>query len=216
MTPNAVNDELKFWKTFVKTDRFLEGWVPDTPTPELRPQVRKFLQEHLTPESSVLDCGSGVVSILRGTVPAEQLEAADPLADHYAEIFDYKAHNIDRPYRLSCEDLTDATDEEYDIVHISNALDHTQDPLLAVAGMFKVLKPGGYLIIQSFENEATAQKWQGMHQWNVFLEGEKIYAQGRNGKFSINPDREHKVISIEKIPHAYNGKTWFIYIIQKP
>jgi hypothetical protein len=85
----AIAHELTFWKGFVQTKRFLDGWVRDVPTPELRSQVHQFIRQHIKKSSKVLDVGSGVVSILNGTVSKEHLTAVDPLGDLYKFIFDY-------------------------------------------------------------------------------------------------------------------------------
>jgi hypothetical protein len=41
--PEGVGHELKFWKQFVKTKRFLEGWVANVKTPELDNDVANFI-----------------------------------------------------------------------------------------------------------------------------------------------------------------------------
>ena len=54
---HGIYHELSFWKEFVKTKRFLEGWVGKQKTPELNQEVADFILS--VPHESVLDVGSG-------------------------------------------------------------------------------------------------------------------------------------------------------------
>ncbi|MBK6571784.1 MAG: hypothetical protein IPG21_04830 [Saprospiraceae bacterium] len=93
--------EVNFWKGFVKTQRFLTQWVPEIKTEELDMGVYRFLRDMDNPK--VLDVGSGVVSILNGTV--KDLDAADPLAEDYKQIFDYEAHRLTPPLPFAGEEV---------------------------------------------------------------------------------------------------------------
>ena len=62
-----MQHEIDFWREFVKTDRFLQGWCSNTKTPELRQFVYDFIQEYLPENGEVLDVGSGAVSLLHGS-----------------------------------------------------------------------------------------------------------------------------------------------------
>ncbi len=99
----------------------------------------------------------------------------------------------------------------FDLVHCSNALDHTQDPGLAYHKMMTAVKPGGYLIIQGFENEAINENWEGFHQWNISCSGiGRLALSGKNN----NP----VLIDETNIFHRLQletGKHWFIFIKQK-
>ena len=81
----GTQQELDFWKGFVKTERFLNGWVAKRKTPELNEFVAHFIQQH--DHAKILDCGSGVVSILNGLCDDAELVATDLLAEQYAKIF---------------------------------------------------------------------------------------------------------------------------------
>ena len=59
---HGIYHELAFWQQFVKTDRFLNGWVGKGKTPELNQEVADFIKS--VPHETVLDVGSGVCSIL--------------------------------------------------------------------------------------------------------------------------------------------------------
>lgn len=205
----GIGHELKFWKDFVKTDRFLKGWVADIPTPELQPAVKQFFDGFMPKGYKVLDVGSGVVSLLNGTVPKEDLTAVDPLGELYECIFDYKKYGIAAPLPVPAEELQ--YQNEFEVVHISNALDHSQDPELAYQKLLAAVKPGGWLIIQGFENEATFENWQGFHQYNISLMGNVLVIKNRiDIYYSIDATSLGTTVKLD------TGKDWFIWISQKP
>lgn len=210
----GIAHELKFWKGFVQTDRFLKGWVAPIKTPELHQETYDFIKS--VPHDTVLDVGSGVCSILNGTVP--KVTTADPLGELYELIFDYKKYNLQPPFPIPAEEIGESgvllysNDKLFDIVHISNALDHTQNPLLAVQQLYKAVKPGGFLIIQGFENEGSFEKWQGFHKWDIHISDAftRLECKGQDGK------------STEILYNPYNfyykkldNKAWYIWIQQK-
>lgn len=199
----GIEHEVNFWTNFVQTERFLNGWVGNHKTPELSDEVADFILS--VPHESVLDVGSGVVSILNGLV---EVTAADPLSDHYRKIFDYEKYKLRPPLKLGVEDLIMV--DAFDIVHISNALDHSQDPVTGYYKLLDAVKPGGYLIVQGFENEGQYEKYQGMHQWNLSIDGDQFVIKDKKGEVErFAGAKMYKVIKFE------NGKDWFIWIVQK-
>ncbi|HRI24366.1 MAG TPA: methyltransferase domain-containing protein [Ferruginibacter sp.] len=206
----GTQQELQFWERFVKTDRFLTGWVAKGKTPELNAFVAHFIQEHN--HARILDCGSGVVSILNGLCDDAELVATDLLGDEYMNIFDYNSHQIVPPLPHSAESLPYI--DAFDIVHMSNALDHTQRPTDAYMKMVDACKPGGFVIIQGFENEADHERWYGMHQWNIrLIESEKGNILDIKGKTEHFQFADTPYVSYNTT--FENGKTWYIWVIRK-
>lgn len=210
---HGIEHELKFWQGFVKTPRFLNGWVADCVTPELNAEVRNFIYDvyNSHPEKKdfqVLDVGSGVVSILNGLIPKENLTTVDPLGGLYEIIFDYKKHRIKSPLPYPAEEMP--FKDQYDLVHCSNALDHCQNPMIAYLKLKQAVKPGGYLILQGFENEANYENWQGFHQWNIELKDDGLCITGKDGHSQTIVNPFHAVRTIFE-----NNKSWFIFITQK-
>jgi SAM-dependent methyltransferase len=204
----GIQHELDFWKKFVQTPRFLEGWCSSEKTPELREPTYSFIKDHLP--AKVLDCGSGVVSLLTGTVPNEDLTVCDLLGDKYAEFFEYEKYNVVKPLGLSCEELL--FDEEFDIVHISNALDHTQHPVVAVHKLTRAVKPGGYLIIQGFENEGLYENWEGLHQWNLSIDGDSLAISSIKGViYTVTSS----TVIVDRTFLPTLNKYWITFIAQK-
>ena len=71
------------------------------------------------------------------------------------------------------ERLTDRYEENsFDIVRMSNALDHSYDPFTGIFEMLKVTRIGGTLRLSHYENEAERELGYGMHQWNITSDGE--------------------------------------------
>lgn len=207
---SAIYHELNFWRGFVQTKRFIEGWVANIPTPELQSKVHLFIKEHLPKAGKVMDVGSGVVSILNGSVPKKNLLAVDPLGELYQLVFDYKKNGIEPPLAIPCEHLR--YKNEFDIVHMSNALDHTQNPEIAFEKLLAAVKPGGHLIIQGFENEADFENWQGFHQNNLYVNGNHIHVESKIEDLRLTGAFD--VISCDVVKFE-NDKNWFIWTARK-
>ncbi len=212
---NQIAHELNFWKEFVTTQRFLKGWCQSTSTPELQFSIREFLGQRFTenPLTKVLDMGSGVCSILHGFVPSGCLTAADPLSPLYQIIFPYHQHGFPPPLAIRAEELE--AEYEYDVVHICNALDHSQDAPLALARLWRAVKQGGWLVVAGFEDEANTQNGEGFHRWNISVDRRVA------GELTIENFFED-----ELLPATYQGKTldylrtdegrmWFAWAKQK-
>lgn len=211
----AVAHELGFWKGFVKTDRFLKGWVADIPTPELHKETKDLILAELNrkPNGLVMDVGSGVVSILNGTVPKGSLFPVDPLSPLYELIFDYHQYRIRPPYPYGAEEVGTYFHTGFQVVHISNALDHCQDPFEAMVQMRKVLVPGGLLIVCGFVNESTHMGGAGLHQWDIALEGEQLTIRyGRDGSCLASFMGETAITKKLSI----DGRDWLIWTERKP
>lgn len=209
----GISHELKFWQTFVKTPRFLNGWVNNIKTPELDQFVHEFIRSNISklPTAKVLDVGSGVVSILNGTVDKKILTTADPLGELYEVVFDYKKYNIAHPIAVPGEELN--FENEFDIVHMSNAIDHAQAPALVIENLYRACKVGGYVILQGFENEGTFENWQGFHQWDISYELGYLKIKDKNGDLIVVNQFVNNTIESKKV--EFESKTWYIWVFQK-
>jgi hypothetical protein len=58
-------------------------------------------------------------------VSVKDLDAADPLANEYQQIFDYEKQRLIPPLAFAGEEVGAALYEQYDVVHMSNAIDHS-------------------------------------------------------------------------------------------
>jgi|GEM_PF-4500190 len=201
---DGIYHELYFWKSFVQTPRFIDGWVGRVKTPELNNKVAKFIKANTKPTSRVLDVGSGAVSILNGLLPESAVVAVDPLGSLYSLIFDYVKYGLIPPISVPVEDLDLGV--KFDVVHMSNSLDHCQDPLRAIEHLRNHVAPGGFLIIQGFENEATHEKFNGFHQWDLTVDGNALKCSSKFEELILGAGTfcDRSITS--------NGRDWFIWI----
>jgi ubiquinone/menaquinone biosynthesis C-methylase UbiE len=213
--PDGAKHELDFWKRFVKTDQFAT-WLAPGVTPELDIEVVEFMRPLVEAGATVLDVASGVVSILNGFVPNDKLHSTDLLGDEYMRFFDYGKHNCRPPFPVAAEFLHMAKKTQFDITHIRNGLDHCQNVQMAFMQLITMTKPGGHIIIQGFENEATAENWQGFHQTNLRINTtvDAIIAGNKDGEEFV---LEHETIETVMVfpKQLHNGKAWFIWIGKK-
>lgn len=206
--------ELGFWKWFVDQPRFREEWLDEARrTVDLQPEIYDWFRSRANADAlRVLDVGSGVVSVLLGTFPKQNITTVDPLGALYPFVFDYEKHAIPAPLARGGEEMDFS--EEFDIAHISNAIDHSQDPLRLFHRMMAAVKPGGHVVVQGLVDEGTHENWGGMHQFNFRLSGEGVlsFVNKQGDEFAI-PGRA--VFHLTKLFHAI-GRDWFISVFEKP
>jgi SAM-dependent methyltransferase len=222
-------EEIAFWRYFVGTDRFRKNWCMESPNPELNPEIDILLcrlaQERGT--IKVLDVGSGPVSILSRCSASDKmlLTAADPLADEYANLLpsDIGQFDVTVPVRAMAEGLTDCFEEnQFDVSHIRNALDHTSSPMDSLRELHRVTKVNGIIVVHGFEDEGSWEKWQGMHQWNIGLsEGGNLTISDKSGLVADSGSMfgdSAKVIYSRKFtqtPQAVDTKNWIVCVLEK-
>ena len=138
------------------------------------------------PNPKVLEVGCGPYPA--GSIPNEEghnisLSCCDALAVPYSilhSLFGITPHiKIDFSF---VERLTDRYEENsFDIVRMSNALDHSYDPFTGIFEMLKVTRKGGTLRLSHYENEAQRELEYGMHQWNITSAGSDSMLIWRKG-----------------------------------
>ncbi len=149
----------------------------------------------------LLDVGAGPATSLGKTWPDRTVEivAVDPLADEYNRMLD--AYGVVVPVRTrQCdgEHLLDVIERAtFDIAYSRNALDHSYDPLAVIQAMVEAVKPGGWVILEHYANEAESEQYQGLHQWNFCQQ---------DGQFVIW-NRQRRIVVDERLPLASTIKT---------
>jgi len=133
----------------------------------------------------VLEVGAGLAASIGPQHPALTVEvvATDVLARSYARVL--------RRHGLAPANPTIYADAEalsaqfgrdaFDLVCAANCIDHTRDALRAIREMVAVTRPGGYVVMDHFENEGAQQDYAGLHEWNLCLSG---------GRFELWNERE--------------------------
>lgn len=132
------------------------------------------------------------------------LTPVDPLADEYAEQLRRAGRTPPVPTILGhAETLEEQFGRaRFDFVFSHNALDHCYDPLLALRQMVAVAKPRAWIRLEHQQNEAEAEKYHGLHQWNFCEQG---------GDFIIwNKSARHNVTELFRatyvtVAHAKDG-----------
>jgi SAM-dependent methyltransferase len=120
-----------------------------------------------------LDVGCGPASLLslghlRGLF---DLTGVDPLAKRYRAALARLGKKPVGTMRAGFgERLTELLPpESFHLVYSCNALDHTQSPGRALAQMCSMLAPGGYLYVQGYVREGSANMFHGLHQHDLYL-----------------------------------------------
>ena len=101
--------------------------------------------------------------------------------------------------------------KSFDIVHISNAIDHSQNPSEVFRRMKIACKSGGLLVVQGLVDEAVHENWEGFHQWNFHMQpsGQVAYC-GRDLKEIYLEGGEQVFKLIKHFPHV--DRYWFISV----
>ncbi|MBQ6971022.1 MAG: hypothetical protein IJP86_01560 [Synergistaceae bacterium] len=138
------------------------------------------------PNPEVLEVGCGLYPA--GSLPPEEghsisVTSCDALAVPYSVI--HSLFGV-KPYTKIefsfVERLTERYGENsFDIVRMSNALDHSYDPFTGIFEMLKVTRVGGTLRLYHYENEAERDLEYGMHQWNITSDGPDSMVIWRRG-----------------------------------
>ena len=170
---SGLEHEADFWDDIFRTrglewrDEFHARLQPSRP-------VAGYLERAVadcdrTP-MAILDVGAGPFSKLgnfQWNRPVE-FHAVDPLAPYYASLI--KREKLTPPVWTQvgfAEDLSALFGSgNFDIVHCSNALDHSLDPLRGIREMVKVLRVGGTAVLFHSPHEAVNANYIGLHQWN--------------------------------------------------
>lgn len=156
--------------------------------PRIRERVRdyyykfRFLQEvieetKINNNSKILDIGCGIKTVLH-FLPGALRIGIDPLAGEYKKIYDYPPDLI---IKKSSGEKLEYQDNFFDVVFITNVLDHTSNPKKVVSEAYRVLRQGGYL---SLTNELVKKetKRDRAHPHNL---GEDDILNLLVGKFNI-------------------------------
>lgn len=167
---SSIDSEIAFWSDWFETKGLL--W-PEEYQRRVTGKIDFAYPEIITGKerAKILDVGSGPISglgcIVDGTVI--ELSACDPLAFAYKDMIRRAGVS---PYVIPefalTEKLCDAYQKNsFDIVNMTNALDHSINPLLGVFNMLAVCKEDGVVVLHHRENEAEFEHYVGLHQWNI-------------------------------------------------
>lgn len=162
--------ELRFWADWIA----LNGKNYLGPTP-LADYVANRIPSTAT-KVRIADLGAGAWSRIGTIVPGVAVEvvAADIFANEYMAV--WSSLSMRPEITIEKQNMTALTypDNSFDIVHCSNALDHTVNPFRAIFEMKRVLKPGGWLLLRHYKSVGQQYRYYGLHQWNFTPKGDDV------------------------------------------
>ncbi len=216
-------NELRFWRDFFATkggkwqQNYLQRQDSNLP---LQNYINQYLRKTIEIGSTakILDAGAGPLTFVGKKSPICNLDliAVDALANEYDQILaEFDITPIVRTQYCDVEKLTSRFALNYfDLVHIRNALDHSYDPLLGILQMLDVVKPGGYVLINTKIDEGEDENYLGFHNWNFRCQrgqfiiwdrsqlsvsvGDVINDIGQVEDFNIAADRRWMMVAIRK------------------
>ena len=187
---SGVQSEIAFWYSIISTKGEACGKGGEL-WQEVISNERPFvLDEDITsPVTCFLDVGSGPFSRcgLKSEKTALEFHAVDALAPAYKIMKNYFgiASGITPEFGFA-ELVGDIYEEDsFDIVHMSNSLDHCVEPLIAIYNLLFVCKIGGKVILRHAKNEAVRENYEGFHQWNLNIENGDFIIWNDSNKFNI-------------------------------
>ena len=212
----GIADELTFWNDYL-LNRGGEYFPRFSVCEDRR---RPFALEQDIPEADygkeykVLDVGSGPFSrcgLVSDKVRLDML-AVDPLAYGYQYL--KEKYRVDNGGRLETAfvELLDRKfpADTFDMVHMSNALDHSFDPIFGIWQMLRVVRRGGCVILRHHENEAENENYEGFHQWNLMVR-DGAFVVWRRGEETNVSQLVAQVADVAVYPHLQEEGGGWIY-----
>lgn len=216
-------NELNFWRDFLATKggKWQHNyWQRQDANLALQGYITQYLKKttEIGATAKILDAGAGPLTFVGKTSPIYHLDltAVDALANEYDQILsEFDITPIVRTQYCDVEQLTSRFALNYfNLVHIRNALDHSYDPLLGILQMLDVVKPGGYVLINTKVNEGEDENYLGFHNWNFCCDrgqfiiwnfnqlsvsvDDVIRDIGQVEDFNISADRKWMIVAIRK------------------
>jgi SAM-dependent methyltransferase len=211
---DGIESELMFWRHFIET----KGKEWNTDWDNLISDDRQFgLDEYLiSEETKFLDVGSGPFSScgIKSNKAKLKIYAVDPLAYIYKAIKDKnKIKTGITPDFAFVENLNEKFGiNEFDIVHMSNSLDHAFNPLIGILQMLTICKIGGRIILNHAKNEAEYDGYQGFHQWNLCINDSEFIIWRPGIKYNVAKIlKEYVDFTIKDDPSS----RWFTVVLIK-
>jgi SAM-dependent methyltransferase len=183
-----IGGEVNFWDETLAEGNFKERLEPAyLQSPELGEVLERFLPIQTI---RAIDVGCGPLSTLGREYKGMKIERslADPLASSYYPMLERM--RVPRelwPDECEGEELTTRYPEKhYQLVYMSNALDHCHDPFAVIDQLGKLVAPGGLIYMEHFENEAEKENYHGLHQWNLYEQNNELWIANRWEKKSLS------------------------------
>lgn len=203
----ALPTEVEFWARWIETrgadwpEDFRRRFDPQDALQE--PLILDLLDSFDADDVSILDVGAGPTTWLGKTHPRKRLRiaAADPLADEYARLLERAGLVAPVPtVAVAGEQLHTAFQPgSFDIAYARNALDHSADPFLVIRRMLTVVRPGGFVVLRHWENEAQTMRYEELHQWNFSAQGDRLILWNSRRRIDVTAelaDESHMQVAV--------------------
>lgn len=181
-------EEIDFWRRALAESMFADR-LADRPLAANLIDLIKNGSGAGPDEATILDVGSGPLTTIGTLWDGKKVKviATDTLGTEFAEMLsELKIEAPVVPISVEAEQLgTVFAKNSIDLIMCSNALDHCRDPFAAIDSMLEVLKPGCSIYIWSFENEGAKERYQGMHQWDLYEQRGDFILSGPNCEESM-------------------------------
>ena len=212
----SIDEEIKYWDFFCRQGKevYKDMWDKHVENNKALSYITEYFDAFPDGcEVKYIDVGSGPFS--RNGIISKRLvlktEAVDPLAAVYNSLKDKYNLNNGIKIQTGFVELLDKeiSANKYDIVHMSNALDHCFDPILGIYQLLRICKIGGMVLLRHNENEAERQNYTGLHQWNLSLDHQKnaFIIWNKNYRYNINKifSKVADVITKENVVEKESG-----------
>ena len=183
--------ELAWWRGFLRERAMADAGY------RRRFDPRMPLQPHLAAllpagrparELRLLDCAAGPVTGVGKTVDGHPLDlvAVDALAGEYAALLAELGMEPPVPSRPGEVERLDGLfpPDAFDLVTMTNALDHCHDPELALRQMLRVARPGGAVVVEHYRDASDAG-YQGLRQWTLEPADRDLVVRNDRHRFSV-------------------------------
>ena len=182
----SLDTEIEYWKNrFILISQNKASLIDVNKSPFV---LEKYLPKQKKIE--FLDVGSGPFSRCGGYSKDHVLNMTyvDPLGNVYENLKSiYKVSNGVFVKRGFVELLDKIFGKNsFDVVHMSNALDHCFDPIFGLMQLISVCKIGGKVILRHNENEALNEQYSGLHQWNIAINNYKFMIWNETKTIDVN------------------------------
>ena len=208
----GLESEIAFWKRYMETkgDIYYDTFKNQTEKDRHFTLERYLDGFSKTEQIKFIDIGSGPFSRCGHVTENYNLlvETVDPLAEVYNDL--KKKNDLENGITIKTgfvellDKYFDA--DSYDIVHMSNSLDHSFNAVFGIYQLLNLCKVGGKVILRHAENEAERSEYGGLHQWNLSL---------HNQENSFIIWRKNERYDIKKILDGYAKVEWNADVYEK-
>jgi len=208
-----LGTEMGHWAVSVRRYRHHDPmWVQ--PMPMYIQSALDYLYKIFGDKIKILELGPGPLSRLTEgwKEGLYDLISVDPLATEYRKTFvdfEYLTQGVGE------EVHTMFPPESFHMSYASNCLDHAQDPLKCFQNMYLLTKPGGIICIDSNVKEGTRARWSGLHQFDIWVEEDRLMCKTKNGEPYMLTEGSYLEI-LEYHDRSHTDKVpWFSIMFKK-